>query len=84
MLVALNNRERTRIFEILHNEPREGFFVLAVDLRSLLQLSRQLADGDGVIFGVEVDNDCVDHCCEELGESYDEEELWGGGGKEGL
>lgn len=47
--------------DILHDEPINSFLVVTVDAGSLDQLQFDLLDGLGVIFGVEVDGECVDH-----------------------
>lgn len=61
LLVALNNGEVARVGGGLHDEPAEGFFVLAVDAAGLDQLGLELVDGGRVVVGAEVDGDCVDH-----------------------
>ena len=43
--------------------PTESLLVVAVDLARLLELGDELADGLGIILGVEVNNESVDHVC---------------------
>lgn len=45
------------------HSPAQAFLVISVDLGSLLQLGNQLVDGLLVLLGVEVNDECVDHCC---------------------
>lgn len=42
--------------------PSQSFFVVAVDLASLLKLRDQFLDCLRVVLGVEVHDECVDHC----------------------
>lgn len=46
--------------------PSESLLVVGVDLAGLLKLGDQLVDALLVIFGVEVDDECVDHVCDVL------------------
>jgi hypothetical protein len=43
--------------------PAKGLLVVAVDLARLLELGDELADGLGIILGVEVNDESVDHDC---------------------
>lgn len=51
------------LLHLLSYSPAQTFLVVSVDLRSLLQLGNQLVDGLLVLLGVEVNDECVDHCC---------------------
>ena len=61
LLEALDHGEGARVVDILHDEPINSFLVVTVDAGSLDQLQLDLLDGLGVIFGVEVDGERVDH-----------------------
>lgn len=45
------------------HSPTQTFLVVGIDLRSFLQLGDQLVDGVLVLLGIEVNDECVDHCC---------------------
>ena len=62
LLVALDNAELPRVDGVLHDRPRQRFLVLGVDLASLDELGLELGDALLVRLGVEVYDDCVDHC----------------------
>jgi hypothetical protein len=45
------------------NSPTKSLLVVGVDLARLLQLGDELGDALGIVFGVEVDDEGVDHFC---------------------
>lgn len=60
---SLHNGEFARVMNVLHDDPIDLFSVLFVDSRSLNELQFNLFDAFGVVFAVEVADECVDHCC---------------------
>lgn len=46
---------------VLHDNPVDGLFVLLVDARGFDELGLEAGYGLGVLVGVEVDGECVDH-----------------------
>lgn len=62
LLVALDNGELPRVDGVLHDEPRQRLLVLGIHLAGLDELGLELGDALLVRLGVEVYDDCVDHC----------------------
>ena len=48
---------------MVSNSPTKSLLVVGVDLAGLLQLGDELGDALGIVFGVEVDDEGVDHFC---------------------
>lgn len=70
VLVALDNGEGPWVRDALHDVPVQSLLVVAVDARRLDQLGLELLDGLGVLVGVQVHGDCVDHLCGEGEEAW--------------
>ena len=49
------------------HSPTKSLLVVGVNLARLLQLGDELADALGIVFGVKVDDEGVDHFCGLLG-----------------
>lgn len=60
-LESLDDGEGPGVVDVLHDEPADGLPVLGVDAGGLDELGLEAVDGVGVVVGVEVDGDCVDH-----------------------
>lgn len=61
VLEALHDGESSRVVDVLHDQPVNGLLVLAVDPGRLDQLQLDLFDRLGVVIGVEVDGERVNH-----------------------
>jgi hypothetical protein len=61
LLKSLDNGEGTGVVDVLHDEPVDSLLVLAVDASGLDQLELEPLDAVGIVLGVHVDGECVDH-----------------------
>lgn len=61
VLVTLDNGEVPGVGGALHDEPADGLLVVGVDAAGLDQLGLEPVDRLGVVVGVQVDGDSVDH-----------------------
>lgn len=59
--IPLHNTKLARLLCILHDEPAQRLFILAVHLASLDKLGAELADAFCIIFRDKVDDNCIDH-----------------------
>lgn len=61
MLKSLNDSEAARVADILHHQPTDCFFVLAVHARGFNHLCLQAGNAVGLGVAMEVGGKCVDH-----------------------
>lgn len=61
LLKAFDNRELSRVMNVLHDDPIDGLFVLFVDSRGFDEFEFDFFDALRVVFAVEVADECVDH-----------------------
>jgi len=61
LFIPFHNRKGSRVTRALHNKPRDRLLVLRIDPRRLDEFVVQLLDDRGVVFGVHVDDEGVDH-----------------------
>lgn len=61
VLEPLYNGEGSRIMHILHDNPVHSLLVFAVNSGSLNELRLDALDAVGLLVGVKVDGECIDH-----------------------